>query len=235
MGKFCINCGAELKDKAAFCGNCGSAVANQSHSSGSLTGNSMPGLVGFSGHINDPEVIKKIEDGNKKGRGCIFIGISLPLIIYLIVSFVSDEVDTMDALVFGGGLSVLFLLIYLFGEYLTNVKHTWDGIVTDKETKNKTRRYRDGEIKHYVEYTVSFRTDSGKKHYSVGRSIGDPECRLYYDYLNVGDRVRYHPQLSFKYEKYDKSHDRAIPCMFCKTMNDIRDDRCKACKSLLFK
>jgi phosphoheptose isomerase len=73
MGKFCINCGAELKDKAAFCGNCGSAVANQSHSSGSLTGNSMPGLVGFSGHINDPEVIKKIEDGNKKGRGCIFL------------------------------------------------------------------------------------------------------------------------------------------------------------------
>ena len=51
----------------------------------------------------------------------------------------------------------------------------------------------------------------------------------------VGDRIRYHLQLAFKYEKYDKSHDRVIPCMFCKTMNDIRKDRCKACKSLLFK
>jgi hypothetical protein len=39
----------------------------------------MPGLVGFSGRINDPEVIKEIEDRNKKGRGCIFIGILLPL------------------------------------------------------------------------------------------------------------------------------------------------------------
>jgi ribosomal protein S27AE len=101
MGKFCTNCGAQLKDKAAFCSNCGSAVAAQSHSSGSLSGNSMPGLVGFSRRINDPEVIKEIEDRNKKGRGCIFIGIPLPFIIFLIVSFVSDEVDTLDAIVFG--------------------------------------------------------------------------------------------------------------------------------------
>ncbi|HHU79187.1 MAG: zinc-ribbon domain-containing protein [Caldicoprobacterales bacterium] len=235
MGKFCINCGAELKDKAAFCSSCGSAVATQGQSSSTLSGNSVPGLVGFSGRINDPEVFKKIEEMSKKGRGCIFFGVLLPFIIYLIVSLVSDEVDTMDAFVFGGGLSVVFLLIYLFGEYLTNSKRTWDGIVTDKKSKNKTRRYRDGEIKNYVEYTVSFCTDSGKKHYSVGRSIGDPECRLYYDYLNVGDRVRYHPQLPFKYEKYDKTYDRVIPCMLCKTMNDIWEDRCKACECLLFK
>ena len=42
MGKFCTNCGAELKDQAAFCVNCGSAVAAQGHS-GALTGNSVPG------------------------------------------------------------------------------------------------------------------------------------------------------------------------------------------------
>jgi len=235
MGKFCTNCGAELNDKAAFCGKCGSAVTNQSHSSGSVSGNSVPGLVGFSERINDPEVIKKIEDNNKKGRGCIFIGIPLPLIIFLIVSFVSAEVETMDALIFGGGISFVFLLIYLFSEYLSNAKRSWDGIVTDKEAENKTRRLRDGDIEHYVQFTVSFRTDNGKKEVSVGHSNGDPDFRVYYDYLNVGDRVRYHPQLLFKYEKYDKSHDRVIPCMFCKTMNDIRKDRCKACKSLLFK
>ena len=235
MGKFCTNCGAQLKDKVAFCSNCGSAVTAQSHSSGFLSSNSMPGLVGFSRCINDPEVIKEIEDSNKKGRGCIFIGIPLPFIIFLIVSFVSVEVDTLDALVFGGGISVAFLLIYLFAEYLSNPKRSWDGIVGDKELKNKTRRFRDGAIEHYIQCTVSFRTDSGKKHFSVSTSNGNPEFKDYYDYLNVGDRVRYHPQLPFKYEKYDKSHDSEIPCMFCKTMNDIQNDRCEVCNCLLFK
>jgi amino acid permease len=77
----------------------------------------MPGLVGFSGRINDPEVIKAIENRNKSGRGCIYIGIPLPLIIYLIVSFVSDEVDTVDALIFGGGVSVVFFCF----TYLANI------------------------------------------------------------------------------------------------------------------
>ena len=234
MGKFCTNCGAELKDQAAFCVNCGSAVAAQGHS-GALTGNSVPGLVGFSGRINDPEVIKEIKDRDRKGSGCIFIGILLPFIIYLIVSLVSEEVSTMDALVFGGGISFVFLLFYLFAAFLTNAKRSWDGIVTGKELENKTRRFRDGEIEHYVQSTVSFRTDSGKKKLIVATSNGNPEFRIYYDYLNVGDRVRYHPQLPFKYEKYDKSHDSEIPCMFCKTMNDIQNDRCKVCHCLLFK
>lgn len=222
MGKFCTNCGAELKDKAAFCGNCGSAVTNRSHNSGSLSGNGMQGLVGFSGRINDPEVIKEIEDRYKKGRGCIFIGIPLPFIIFLIVSFASDEVNTVDALVFGGGISVVFLLFYLFAAFLTNPKRSWDGIVTGKELENKTRRFRDGDIEHYIQCTVSFRTDSGKKQLSAATSNDNPEFKVYYDYLNVGDCVRYHPQLPFKYEKYDKSHDSEIPCMFCKTMNDIQ-------------
>jgi len=107
--------------------------------------------------------------------------------------------------------------------------------VIDKQCKNKTRRIRDGDLEHYIQCTVRFRTDSGKKEISVGSSNGDPEFRVYYDYLNIGDRVRYHPQLAFKYEKYDKSHDREIPCMFCKTMNDIQNDRCEVCHCLLLK
>jgi hypothetical protein len=235
MAKFCVNCGAELTDKAAFCGKCGSAVTNQSHNTGSLSNYNTPGCVGFSERINDPEVIKKIEERNKKGRGCIIIGVPLPLIIFLIVSFASEEVRTVDALVFGGGISVVILLFFVFGSFLTNAKRTWDGIVVDKKTKNRSRRFRDGEVQHYTDYIIYFRTDSGKKKISVGSSNGGPDYRDYYDYLNVGDRVRYHPNLSFSYEKYDKSHDSAIPCMFCKTMNDIQNGRCEACDNLLFK
>ena len=111
MGRFCENCGAELYDKALFCRECGRKIADQSHSAGSLSANDMPGYVGFSERINDPEVIKEIEERDKKGRGCIFIGIPLPLVILLIVSLVSDEVGTKDALVFGGGISFVFLLL----------------------------------------------------------------------------------------------------------------------------
>lgn len=235
MGKFCANCGSELNDQALFCGKCGRAVANQSHNIGSLSNNNMPRYIGFSERINYPEVIKEIEERSKKGRGCIFIGIPLPFIIFLMVSFASEEVRLVDALVFGGGISVVFLLFYLFSAFLTNAKRSWDGIVTDKQCKNKNRRMRDGDLVHYIECTVRFRTDSGKKEVSVDRSNGNPEFRDYYDYLNIGDRVRYHPQLSFKYEKYDKSHDSEIPCMFCKTMNDIQNDRCEVCNCLLFK
>lgn len=94
---------------------------------------------------------------------------------------------------------------------------------------------RDGDIQNYVQYTIYFRTDSGKKKLSVSKSYGDPNYRDYYDYLNIGDRVRYYPQLAFKYEKYDKTNDSVIPCMFCKTINDIHNDRCEVCNNLLFK
>lgn len=235
MGKFCTNCGAELKEKSAFCGECGKAPVNQSQNVNSISNQNMSGFVGFSGRINDPEVIKNIEDDNKKGRGCIFIGIPLPLIILLIAGVVTDEVSTTDALVIGGGISFVFLIGYLFASSLGKAKHTWDGVVTDKKTKNKIRRFRDGEVQSYTEYTVYFRTDKGKKEMSVKRSYNDPEFNIYYNYLSIGDRVRYHPRLSFKYEKYDKSRDSVIPCMFCKTMNDIRNDRCESCNRLLFK
>ncbi len=235
MGRFCVNCGAEIRNEAVFCGNCGNPVANQSHNSGPAARHHMSGRVGFSERINHPEVIKELEERKKKGNGCIVIGILLPFIIYLIVSFTSEEVSTKDALVFGGGISLVLLLLFLFASYLSNAKRGWDGIVIDKQMKNKSRRFRDGCVENYIRYTVYFRTDSGKKEYSVTNSNDGPDYRDYYDYLNVGDRVRYYPQLSFRYEKYDKSKDREIPCMFCKTMNNIQNDRCEACNNLLFK
>lgn len=237
MGKFCANCGTGLDTEAKFCVKCGKALANQSHNHniGALSNYNKLGLVGFSERINDPEIIKEIEERDKKGRGCIFIGIPLPLIIFLIVSLATEEVSTADALVFGGGISAVFLVFYVFSNFLSNAKRSWDGVVIDKKTKNKSRRYRDGDIQNYVQYTIYFRTDSGKKKLSVSKSYGDPNYRDYYDYLNIGDRVRYYPQLAFKYEKYDKTNDSVIPCMFCKTINDIHNDRCEVCNNLLFK
>lgn len=239
MAKFCTYCGSELNYQAKFCGKCGMEVVNQTNvnnpSANSSAAYNVPLSIGFSDRINNPEVINTIDERKKRGRGCIFIGIPLPLIILLIVSYASEELGLNDALVFGGGLSFVFLIIYINTSIISNAKRSWDGIVVNKKTKNRSRRYSDGDVQNYTEYIIYFRTDSGKKKLSVNNSMSSPEYRDYYDYLNVGDRVRYHPHLSFMYEKYDKTKDKYIPCMFCKTMNDIHSDRCEDCNNLLFK
>jgi len=240
MGKFCTSCGTALNEGAKFCSGCGEATTNQTVETDSKQVNFEPyGRVGFSDKINDPKIVESIKKSKKFSRGCAFIMIPLPLIIYLIVSFVSDEVNTTDALVIGGAISVVFLLINLLSIYISNAKRGWDGVVTDKRYQNKTRRVKNGEnweIKHYDEYVLTFRTDSGKKERCVesffqGRAV-DVD---YYQYLEIGDRVRYYPQLNYSYEKYDKSRDSSIPCMMCKKFNDIHNDVCDSCGNPLFK
>ncbi|HBR32520.1 MAG: zinc ribbon domain-containing protein [Eubacteriales bacterium] len=240
MAKYCQNCGAELNAKAKFCPECGQATTSKTVETDSTQVNSKPGgSVGFSDKINDPRITESIKKGKKSARGCAFILIPLPLIIYLVVSFVSDEVDTTDALVIGGAISGVFFLFNLLTNFITNAKRGWDGVVTDKRHKNKTRRVSNGdnsEIEHYEEYVVTFRTDSGKKKRSVERFFrGRAADADYYHYLEIGDRVRYYPQLSFSYEKYDKSRDSWIPCMMCRKFNDIHNDICDSCGNPLFK
>lgn len=241
MAKFCSECGAELQENAKFCPSCGSP-ARGTPSEGDAVANSFNADVklGFSDRINSPEVIEYVRKSNKSARGCAFVLIPLPFVIYMIVSFVSDEVKTADALIFGGGMSAVFLLIYLLSKFISNAKRSWDGVVTDKQSLKKTKHINDRtnerwELVHYTDYILTFHTDNGKKERCVERienSRGDLD---YYPYLNVGDRVRYYPQLPYKYEKYDKSRDSEIPCMFCKTFNDIHNDKCVSCGKQLFK
>ena len=56
-----------------------------------------------------------------------------------------------------------------------------------------------------------------------------------YSYLNIGDRFRYHPQFSFPYELYDKSHADGIYCVSCQRKNPVTSDRCSGCNVPLLK
>ncbi|MPN26671.1 hypothetical protein SDC9_174096 [bioreactor metagenome] len=111
-------------------------------------------------------------------------------------------------------------------------KPIWDGRVVNKTEKRKTKteNYGDDEhLVHYMEYTVYLQGADGSK-----KKIRIQNNREWYDYLNIGDYVRYHPSFS-TYEKYDKSHDSYIFCNICGKKNDIRENYCCFCKSLLFK
>lgn len=79
-------------------------------------------------------------------------------------------------------------------------------------------------------YNVYFRDTKGKEHKLVQSGSGS-----WYEYLNVGDRVRYHGNNTNYYEKYDKSQSELIPCAGCGRSCDARAAYCSNCGTILFK
>ena len=90
-------------------------------------------------------------------------------------------------------------------------------VIKKIEKRRDSHDREDGSVQSYWDYIVLIRTDRGKKKRIVERQDG----RSMYDYLDVGDRVRYHPALE-SYEKYDKSKDEVIYCNVCHLRNSIK-------------
>ncbi len=232
----CPGCGAALPDDAEFCIDCGTAVtpASPEPMPPSRAAASAPplggaGLVGFSDRYNCPEILAAAEKNKKSSIGCLWILVLVPLIVLPSAGLLIDEMPFGDAMIIGVGISVVMLALNLLA-LRRSKQPMWEGVVVNKYSKERSKHGRDGSDYTYPEYTVVIRTDEGKKKTIVERKSG----RNMYDYLSVGDRVRYHPMFG-TYEKYDKSKDNIIYCNVCSMINPIQNDRCKRCNNLLFK
>ncbi len=139
-----------------------------------------------------------------------------------------EEKPFKESLIVGFGVSLIILVVSLL-RFRGTKKPMWEGVVVNKYSKEK-RKHRGDVSQTYTEYTVIITTDKGKK----DRIVEEGGRQHMYDYLTIGDRVRYHPNFS-TYEKYDKSKDRIIYCNVCSMMNPIRNERCKRCNNWLFK
>ncbi len=184
-------------------------------------------LVGWS-HVPSSREVEEVREKIKRSAirwTCVFT-LLFP-VVFLIAGLFSDEVPLNEGLIIGSGLGLLLLAINLWRISGTN-RPAWDGEVIKKLQKKRWKNDKDGTSQSYNEYIVLIRTEAGKKKRIVERQ-GDM-----YDYLDVGDRVRYHPALE-TYEKFDKSKDTYIYCNICRLRNSIRNDRCDRCKNLLFK
>ena len=235
---FCHNCGNKLPDGAEFCINCGkpanrakpeSAMPLQSVPSASPQGG--PGLVGFSDRCNSPEILASAQKNKKASIGCMWILVFVPLIGFPVAGLLMDDFPFGESLVIGVGIAAVMLIVNLLALRKTK-QPMWEGVVVNKYSKEKSehRGGEDDNYRTYTEYTTIINTDAGKKKTIVEKDSG----RHMYDYLSVGDRVRFHPKFG-TYEKYDKSNDRIIYCNVCSMMNPIQNDRCKRCNNLLFK
>ncbi len=186
-------------------------------------------LVGCSRVADSPEMLETIKKQKRSAMGCAFVFALLFPVGFLIAGLFSDEMPLSEALMIGVGLGLFVLTINLW-RFAGMDKRAWDGVVVKKLEKRHYKRAEDGYNESYIEYIVLIRTDQGKTKRIVERKWG----RDMYDYLDVGDRVRYHPALE-TYEKYDKSKDDVIYCNVCRRRNPIRNNRCDYCKNLLFK
>lgn len=235
----CAACGATIPQDARFCINCG-AAANSGDTGSAKDGapalqeseaTQRAGLVGFSDRYNSPEILEAAQKNRKSSIGCMWVLVFVPLIGFPVAGLLMDDFPFGESLVIGVGIALVMLIVNLFG--LRRAKQPmWEGVVTNKFSKERREHKNsdDGTYRTYTEYTTVIRTDTGKEKKLIERD----SQRYMYDYLAVGDRVRYHPTFD-TYEKCDKSKDRIIYCNVCRMMNPIQNDRCKRCNNLLFK
>ena len=233
----CTACRAAIPDGAEFCIGCGMAVNRATPEpviptqTASVPPQGGARVIGFSDRCNSPEILAAAQKNKKSSIGCMWILVLVPLIGFPVAGLLMDDFPFGEALVIGVGIALIMLVVNLLALRKTK-QPIWEGVVVNKYSKEKSE-HRGGEednYRTYTEYATVINTDAGKKKTIVEKDSG----RHMYDYLSVGDRVRFHPRFG-TYEKYDKSKDRIIYCNVCSMMNPIQKDRCKRCNNLLFK
>ncbi|MGI6150543.1 MAG: zinc ribbon domain-containing protein [Christensenellales bacterium] len=233
----CTACGEKLPEGAVFCIGRGKAVdqavnqavqkpIQQVHAE---SPQARAGLVGFSDRCHSPEILAAAQKNKKLAIGCMWMLVFVPLIGFPVAGLLMDDFPFGESLIIGVGIALIMLVVNLLALRRTR-QPMWEGVVVHKYSKEKIDHSSDDSYSTYTEYTTVINTDAGRKKTIVERD----SRRHMYDYLSVGDRVRYHPRFG-TYEKYDKSKDRIIYCNVCAMMNPIQNDRCKRCNNLLFK
>ena len=187
---------------------------------------------GFSDRAEHPEVLAAVKKNRNAGKIFGVIIVPLPLIGFLIYSMLSDKMEVSRGFLYGGIVSLVFLVFAISGFVRERSSKTYDADVIDKKMRTIYRNRNSDDPRPITEYTTVVRTLDGRK-----KKIVELEgSRIWaYSYLNEGDRFRYHPHFSFPYELYDKTHADGIYCVSCQTKNTITEDRCRKCNVPLLK
>ena len=264
MGNFCPNCGKQINPGETFCGVCGTrlnvsaqpvnqqpaftaqpvspqpaftaqAAYSQPAFAGQIPVSNLP-AIGYSSRVNDPEILETVRKQRKSAGIFLFVLVPLPLIGFVLYSVISGDMEMSEALKIGGIVSGVFLLFGLVSLWRGRAAKTYDAVVTFKERRfrrylNTSSTERRNRVMEY-DYIVHYKRDDGRS----GRIVeSDRGRRLAYEYLQEGDRFRYHPQFAFPYELYDKSRSDGIYCVGCQTKNSLTADRCRKCNLPLLK
>lgn len=244
----CIACGQPLSDGARFCPFCGAAqttvspvreTAKPEENAAVPTpfyGDSAPvregfPLPGFSDRVNHPEILVAVKKNRRAAKifACFFV--PLPLIGFVIYSLLSGKMELSQGAAYGGILSAVFFAFAVFSFMRERQKNSYEAVVIDKKSR-RVMEQSDGDRHSTREYLIVAQTVGGKK-----KTIREREGSyiMAWNYLEIGDRFRYHPQFHFPYELYDKAKAPYLCCISCGTKNPVQADRCSRCHLPLLK
>ena len=246
---FCLSCNAVIPRDAFYCNRCGAKTvteAEEANMGGVPTGLvsvrseatsaqtqqiNTANLVGFSKLYQHPEILKAVKESRRTNLVFLAVLVTVPLVGFPLAGLFLEEYPLNEGIILGVVLAIVIVTLDLFVIWGAR-RPIWEGevIKQSQRDRRKRRSRHDPTYIDWTEYTTVIKTDNGKKK----RIIEKNADRHMYDYLSVGDRVRYYPALG-TYEKHDKSLDRIIYCNVCSMMNPIKNDRCQRCKNLLFK
>ena len=230
--KYCTQCNSPVNDNEKFCANCGAPVGQENAAQSfnyTFDGNAI--APGYSDRVNDPEILAAVQKNKKATKIFALILVVAPFIGFSIYSMVSDKMELQQGLVYGAVLSAIFLLCTIVTLLKNRTKNTYEAIVTDKKTRERSDHNQE-HTHYYTEYLTYVKTTDGKKKKIVERHAGPLTA---YGYLQVGDKFKCHPQFNFPYELYDKSTAPYFICVSCGTQNPTSADRCSKCNIPLLK
>lgn len=228
----CPNCGMSMKDGARFCEECGARLEPEADSPADAFYGYGPGQMhlapGYSRSLDSDAVLAALKKQRKSTRIVGLIVIILPLIGFGIYGSISDAMELWQAMFAGVVISLIMAVTMLVLALHKKLAKSFEGTLTSKKHVHRVHRSNDGYRNSRDEYILCITDADGKRH-KKKTTLG------MYNYLNEGDRLRYLPQFPLPFEKYDKSRDAEIPCLFCGRMNPVANDSCSFCRNPMIK
>lgn len=217
---YCVFCGDRLERKTDQCQKCGKPIGDSKFDGIIRAG---AGGIGYSDKTNDPSFKKYKSKNTKVGAVILFI---ISIIIAAVLLF-----QKISPLLVAAVLAVIWIFDIIWFMISRIPKKDWEGTVEKKrEYQRVVHHSGENDYDTYENvYEMKFRTDNGKK-----KKLKDLRNRERYDYINIGDRVRFIGRLK-NIEKYDKSRDANILCAGCNTLRDAREIYCGRCGCIILK
>lgn len=221
--RVCDTCGKPLDEGVVTCPYCGANVRTSSGNGQPIMDARAAGIrPGYSKKFDTPEFQEAMKASNSAITRYTVIGVlAIPAVLTLIATpFVGESWQIMAL-----ACVVLYIIVVPYAVFQLvkrNTGKTWDGTVVDLICRKHYRRA--------DEYYVVCRTKEGKT-VKIREFVNAP----LFEYLKVGDRVRYHPRLNVPLEKYDKTHDTYLVCPFCMSRQALENDNCDKCGKPLLK